>query len=101
MVMKNNGNVRGEVRVSFLALFASKPHIFMCGALKLSRVVRANFLLNIAIAMLFFVPTGENYPLVSAPLADVTEFLTKDFCLDRVLDARETNARRTSSNREI
>ena len=47
MVMKNNGNVR------FLALFASKPHIFMYGALKLSGIVRANFRLNIAIAMLF------------------------------------------------
>ena len=34
MVMKFHGNVRGEVRVNFLALFASKPHIFMCGALK-------------------------------------------------------------------
>ena len=31
MVMKFHGNVRGEVRVNFLALFASKPHIFMCG----------------------------------------------------------------------
>ena len=55
MVMrKKYGNVRGEVRVNFLALFASKPHIFMCGALKLSGIVRANFRLNIAIAMLFF-----------------------------------------------
>ena len=54
MVMKKNGNVRGEVRVNFLALFASKPHIFMCGALKLSGIVRANFRLNIAIAMLFW-----------------------------------------------
>ena len=53
MVMKRNGNVRGEVRVNFLALFASKPYIFMCGALKLSGIVRANFRLNIAIAMLF------------------------------------------------
>ena len=50
--MKFHGNVRGEVRVNFLALFASKPHIFMCGALKLSGIVRANFCLNIAIAML-------------------------------------------------
>ena len=54
MVMKRNGNVRGEVRVNFLALFASKPHVFMCGALKLSGIVRANFRLNIAIAMLFW-----------------------------------------------
>ena len=53
MVMKFHGNVRGEVRVNFLALFASKPHIFMCGALKLSGIVRANFRLNIAIPMLF------------------------------------------------
>ena len=50
---KKYGNVRGEVRVNFLALFASKPHMFMCGALKLSGIVRANFRLNIAIAMLF------------------------------------------------
>ena len=42
MVMKKHGNVRGEVRVNFLALFASKPHIFMCSALKLSGIVRAN-----------------------------------------------------------
>ena len=54
MVMQRNGNVRGEVRVNFLALYASKPHIFMCGALKLSGIVRANFRLNIAIAMLFW-----------------------------------------------
>ena len=53
MVMKFHGNVRGEVRVNFLALFASKPHSFTCGALKLSRIVRANFRLNIAIPMLF------------------------------------------------
>ena len=39
--------------MNFLALFASKPHIFMYGALKLSGIVRANFRLNIAIAMLF------------------------------------------------
>ena len=53
MVMKFHGNVRGEVRMNFLALLASKPHIFMCGALKLSGIVRANFRLNIAIPMLF------------------------------------------------
>ena len=53
MVMKFHGNVRGEVRVNFLALLASKPHIFMCGALKFSGIVRANFRLNIAIPMLF------------------------------------------------
>ena len=57
MVMRKNGNVRGEVRVNFLALFASKPHIFMCGALKLSGIVRANFRLNIAIAILSLVPS--------------------------------------------
>ena len=51
MVMKFHGNVRGEVRVNFLALFASKPHIFMCGTLKLSGIVRANVRLNIAIPM--------------------------------------------------
>ena len=27
MAMKFHGNVRGEARVNFLALFASKPHI--------------------------------------------------------------------------
>ena len=59
MVMKFYGNVRGEVRVNFLALFALKPHIFMCGALKLSGIVRANFRLNIAIPMFFFVPQGK------------------------------------------
>ena len=48
------GNVRGEVRVNFLPLFASKPHIFMCGVLKLSGIVRLNVRLNIAIAMLFW-----------------------------------------------
>ena len=53
MVMKFHGNVRGEVQVNFLALFASKPHIFVCGALKLSGIVRANVRLNIAILMLF------------------------------------------------
>ena len=29
MVMIFHGNVRGEVRVNFLAFFASEPHIFM------------------------------------------------------------------------
>ena len=52
MVMKFHGNVRGNVRVNFLALFALKPHIFMHGALKLSGIVRANVRLNIAIPML-------------------------------------------------
>ena len=54
MVMKFHGNVQGEVRVNFLALFAPKPHIFICGALKLSWIVRANVRLNIAIPMFFF-----------------------------------------------
>ena len=54
MVMKFHGNVRGEVRVNFLVLFASKPHIFMCDALKLSGIVRANVRLNIAIPILFW-----------------------------------------------
>ena len=53
MVMKKHDNVRGEVRVNFLALFASKPHSFMRGALKLSGIVRAKVRLNIAISMLF------------------------------------------------
>ena len=42
MAIKLHGNVRGKVRVSFLALFASQPHILMCGALKVFRIVRAN-----------------------------------------------------------
>ena len=54
--MKFHGDVRGEVRVNFLALFASKHHIFMGGALKLFGIVRANVRLNIAIPVLFFVP---------------------------------------------
>ena len=56
MVMKFHGDVRGEVRVNVLALFASKPHIFMCGALKLSGIVRATVRLNIAIPILVLVP---------------------------------------------
>ena len=51
--MKLHGNVRREVRVNFLALCASKHHVFKCGALKLSGIVRANVRLNIAITMLF------------------------------------------------
>ena len=35
MARKFYGNVCGESRVNFLALFASKPHIFMCGAIEL------------------------------------------------------------------
>ena len=60
MVMTFHGNVRGEVRVNFLALFASKRHIFMCGALKLSGIVHAHVRLNIAIPML-------NFSLLSGP----------------------------------
>ena len=53
MVMKFHGNVRLESRVNFLALFfASKPRIFMCGALELSGIVRANVRLNITMRML-------------------------------------------------
>ena len=52
MVMEFHGNVRGEVRVNILALLASKPHIFMCSALKLSGIVRANVRFNIATPML-------------------------------------------------
>ena len=73
MVMKFHGNVRGEVRVNFLALFASKPHIFMCGALKFSGIVRANFRLNIAIPMLF-VPNPE------LPILKTTCFSTPFMC---------------------
>ena len=52
MVMKFYGNVRGEVRVNFLARFVSKPHTFMRGFLTLFRIVRANVRLNIAIPSL-------------------------------------------------
>ena len=51
MVLKLHGNVRDEVRVNFLALFASKLHIFMYGALKLSGIVRASVRLKNAIPM--------------------------------------------------
>ena len=51
-----------KFEVNFLALFASKPHIFMCGAINLSGIVHANVRLNIAIPMLFIFslkrPTG-------------------------------------------
>ena len=53
MVMKVHGNVRGEIRVNFLAFFVSKLHIFMRGSLTLSRIVRANVRLNIAIPSAF------------------------------------------------
>ena len=52
MAMKFHGSVRGEVKVNFLALFASKPQVFMCGALKLFRIVRANVRLNFEIPSL-------------------------------------------------
>ena len=54
MVMKSDGSVRSEVRVNFLALCVSKPHIFMCGSLTLFRIVRTNVRLNIAIPSLFW-----------------------------------------------
>ena len=53
VVMKFHGNVPGEVRVNFLALFPSKPHIFICSGRKVSGIVRANVRLNIAIPVLF------------------------------------------------
>ena len=53
MAMKFHGHVRGEVRVNFLALFASKPHILICSALKLSGIVRANARLKFAIPIPF------------------------------------------------
>ena len=43
MVMKNHGNVRGEVRVNVLAL------LVMCDSLTLFRIVRASVRLNIAV----------------------------------------------------
>ena len=51
--MTFHGNVRGKVRMNFLALLASKPHIFMRGALKLFRIAPANVRLNFAIPILF------------------------------------------------
>ena len=53
MAMKFHGNIRGNVRVNFLDPFASKPHIFMCGALKLLSIVRASVRLNFAVPSLF------------------------------------------------
>ena len=64
MVMKFHGNVRSKVRVNFLALVASKPHIFMCGALKLSGIVRANVRLNIAIPILVLSLSSGPFSLV-------------------------------------
>ena len=52
MVMKFHGHVHGEVQANFLALSASKPHIFMRDALKLFQIVRANVRLSIAIPSL-------------------------------------------------
>ena len=57
MAMKFYGNVRGEVRVDFLLLTASKPHIFMWGALTLFRIVRAKVRLNFAIPSMFWSQT--------------------------------------------
>ena len=52
MAMKFHGNVRDEVRVNFLAPFLTGRHIFMCGALKLFRIVRADVRLNFSIPSL-------------------------------------------------
>ena len=46
MAKKFHGKVHDKVPVNFLALFASKPHIFMCGALKLFRFFRVNVNFN-------------------------------------------------------
>ena len=79
MVMKFHANVRGEVRVNFLTLFASKPHIFMCGALKLSGIVRADVRLNIAIPMLF----SEDFSLLVAFLLVTFSWLFRGPLLSR------------------
>ena len=50
MAMRFHGNVRGEVRVNFLALLPSKPRIFRCGALYLFRICCANVRLNFRLA---------------------------------------------------
>ena len=44
--MKFDGNVCSEVQVNFLALSASKTHIFVCGALKKVRIFSADIRLN-------------------------------------------------------
>ena len=62
---KFHGNVRGEVRANFLTPFASKPHIWVCGALKLSGIVRTNVCLNIAIPMLFWTLSHEDGGVVT------------------------------------
>ena len=56
MAMKFHSNVRGEVRVNFLALSASKPHIFMRAALILFRIVCANVRLNFRHSKSFLAP---------------------------------------------
>ena len=56
IAMKFHGNVHGELRVNFLALFASKPDIFICGALELFQVVGANVRLNFGIPRHCLVP---------------------------------------------
>ena len=49
MVMKFHGNARGQSSGEFSGPFCLETHIFKCSALKLSRIVRANVRLNIAI----------------------------------------------------
>ena len=92
MAMKFHGNVRGEVQVNFLALFASKPHIFICGALKLSAIVRTNVRLNIAIPMLFFSKQGSTPTTWARGLRDKSKnarsrprkpFVSRVFCAER------------------
>ena len=77
MVMKFRGNVRGDVRVNFLANFGSKPHILMCGAVELSAIVCANVHLNIAIPMLFLSltkgPNGDRDPKFTVPQKGVSK----------------------------
>ena len=53
--------------MNFLALLALKPHIFMCGALELSGIVRANVRLNIAIPMVFWSLISGLLPLFLLP----------------------------------
>ena len=59
MAMRFHGNVY-ELQVNFLALFASKPHIFMCHTLKLFRIVRANVHWTFAIPSRFW-PLTETW----------------------------------------
>ena len=54
MAKKFHGNVGGEVRVNPLALLATKPHIFMRGALKMFWIVCAHICLNFVNPSLFW-----------------------------------------------